>query len=56
MRVALLCVLLACAATAVSPPTPPLFPLQFSINFTSTVFELDQIGNGACVEQREALR
>ena len=28
------------------PPTPPVFPLQFSINFTSTVFELGQIGNG----------
>lgn len=26
-----------------SPPSPPLFPLQFSINFTSTVFELNQV-------------
>ena len=33
-------------AAAVSPPTPPTFPLLFSINFTSTVFELGQVGNG----------
>jgi hypothetical protein len=27
-------------------PTPPDFPHSFALNFTATVFELDQIGNG----------
>ncbi len=53
---------LVCLGFGAAPPTPPSFPLQFSINFTSvsgfcylfvvsdsniqTVFELGQVGNG----------
>lgn len=29
-----------------APPLPPDFPMEFNISFVSTVFELDQIGNG----------
>ncbi len=39
-------VLVLVGAAAVSPPTPPLFPAQFTINFTSTVFELGLVGPG----------
>jgi hypothetical protein len=42
----LLCVFFPFALSSMAPPTPPLFPLQFAINFTSTVFELNQVGNG----------
>jgi hypothetical protein len=32
--------------SASADPTPPDFPLSFALNFTSTVFQLNQVGNG----------
>ena len=34
------------SVASTSTPTPPDFPLSFALNFTSTVFELDQVGPG----------